>query len=141
MDEWFSRIAPLALGATLAASVAIAQAPSWTDGIQAAYRGEAWSAGTITTVVTEFAKPGANGGTSGGLEGSYRFLEAPDRWVEGSLVACRPEGDLTLRCQWRDRFGQGVAQFVFTPRLRSFTGSWSRDDGPGHPWTGTATPP
>jgi len=56
--------------------------------------------------------------------GKYQMSES-DEIVIGELSDCYNNTGNVLTCQWRDKYGMGGVDFIFTPDYSSFNGRWS----------------
>jgi hypothetical protein len=121
MDRIARGIAAVAVATAAVAAVAPARATEtgdWLRLIPDAYDGEIYSGKDFMPGATEFA-PGADGPT-----GRYAFTEPGQEAVEGTLDRCVAPKPLTLVCRWTDRYGSGLAGFVFDETLQRFDGHW-----------------
>ncbi|MFZ2102975.1 MAG: hypothetical protein WAU86_20665 [Oricola sp.] len=93
------------------------------------YIGCAVSSGTWVPIATTLSVSGD------GLSGDYVFIEAPDRWVPGTLAFASREGDARVTFVWTDIYGTGSASFGFSAGGNRFDGYWT-GNGERFPWSG-----
>ena len=68
--------------------------------------------------------------------GSY-FMSESDAIVDGELSGCYKNTGNILTCQWRDKYGMGGVDFIFSPDFGSFNGRWSINGREGaYKWSG-----
>jgi hypothetical protein len=69
-------------------------------------------------------------------KGKY-FMSEIDGIVTGELTDCYNSTGNILTCQWRDKYGMGGVDFMFTPDYSSFNGRWSISGKEGaYKWSG-----
>lgn len=68
--------------------------------------------------------------------GKY-FMSESESIVIGELSACYNNLGNVLTCQWRDKYGKGGVDLIFTPDYSSFNGRWSITGKEGaYKWSG-----
>ena len=68
--------------------------------------------------------------------GKY-YMNEQDEIVTGQLSACYSNSGTVLTCQWRDKYGAGGVDFIFTPDYSVFNGRWSIGGKEGaYKWSG-----
>lgn len=68
--------------------------------------------------------------------GNY-FMSESDAIVPGELSDCYKSTASILTCQWRDKYGMGGVEFMFTPDYSAFSGRWSISGQEGaYKWSG-----
>jgi len=66
------------------------------------------------------------------------YMSESDEIVAGQLSACYNNTGNVLTCQWRDKYGMGGVDFIFTSDYSSFNGRWSISGKEGaYKWHGT----
>lgn len=58
------------------------------------------------------------------VAGKY-FMNEQDEIIVGKISGCYNNTGNVLTCQWRDKYGTGGVDFIFTPDYSSFNGRWS----------------
>lgn len=77
------------------------------------------------------------GRISSHAEGGSYFMSEIDGIVTGELTSCYNNTGNILTCQWRDKYGFGGVEFMFTPDFSSFNGRWSISGKEGaYKWSG-----
>ena len=61
----------------------------------------------------------------GNIVGEYVFYEGSDGQYSGDLYNCNIMDIETLRCTWKDIWGEGIFQIIFSEDFNSFSGFWS----------------
>lgn len=114
------RPARLLLVAVVAFAGAAGAQDAWWRGLNGRYVGPAESGGKSATVTTNLrTEPG------GGVLGTFAFAEPGNVSYSGTIDSCIVSGQLTLRCRWVDRYGNGPVELTFRPDLSSFSGKWT----------------
>ena len=68
--------------------------------------------------------------------GKYIMSEQEDI-VRGEVFDCYNNAGNALTCKWRDKYGMGGVDFIFTPDYSSFSGRWSINGTDGtYKWSG-----
>lgn len=68
--------------------------------------------------------------------GKY-FMSEQDEIIVGKISNCYDNIGNVLTCQWRDKYGTGGVDFIFTPDYASFSGRWSINGKEGaYKWSG-----
>jgi hypothetical protein len=73
--------------------------------------------------------------SGGRLSGTYEF-EDDGRWESGTLDPAPLESDGSVKFVWHDKYGSGVLTLQFHDDFSSFSGAWSKYQGPVLDWTG-----
>ena len=69
-------------------------------------------------------------------EGKY-FMSEKDNIVVGEISDCYNNTGTVLTCKWRDKYGTGGVDLIFTPDYASFNGRWSISGREGaYKWSG-----
>jgi hypothetical protein len=124
------------LMATLLAGCQSTPAPQlgpWVKNIIGIYTGPiTLGTGDVVAGTTTFALA-----PDGALTGEYELLLEKRADAPGTLQSFDLVDTHTLRCRWRDKYGAGELQMVFSPDRKSFEGLW-RYDGQTlrRPWNG-----
>ena len=97
------------------------------------YLGSIESSNEYLPVITTIAKIGVKSGLA---TGQY-FMSEQDAIIIGELSGCANNSGNVLTCQWRDQYGKGGVDFVFTADYASFSGRWSVNGQEGaYKWSG-----
>lgn len=131
----------MALAAVMAAALCVAgcqsgpkpQMGKWVKEIVGVYKGPVTlGVGDVVPGKTTFSLA-----PDGALTGEYE-LQIPGRSeAPGTLQGFDQVDTHVLRCRWRDKYGAGELQMVFSPDRRSFEGLWRYDgDTTRRPWNG-----
>ena len=86
------------------------------------YLGSIESSNEFLPVITTLVPLGSV--TDSADAGKYQMSES-DEIVIGTLSGCYNNTGNVLTCQWRDKYGMGGVDFIFTPDYSSFNGRWS----------------
>jgi len=71
------------------------------------------------------------------VAGGKYFMSEQDEIIVGNLSNCYNNSGDILTCQWRDKYGTGGVDFIFTPDYTSFNGRWSINGKEGaYKWSG-----
>jgi hypothetical protein len=92
------------------------------------YEGAMDSAGEPVLAYTYFNE---EQGVITGRYVAYEEIERADATPTiGALTACHQVAPRQLQCRWDDKYGYGMAAFVFSVDHSSFIGAWSADHDP-----------
>ena len=71
------------------------------------------------------------------VAGGKYVMSEHDAIVTGEVFDCMNNTGNVLTCQWRDKYGTGGVDFVFTPDYSAFNGRWSINGAEGSfKWSG-----
>ena len=74
----------------------------------------------------------------GALTGEYELLLPNGPEAPGTLSGFDQVDTHVLRCRWRDKYGAGELQMLFTPDRKAFGGVWRyAEDTTWRSWNGT----
>ncbi len=62
----------------------------------------------------------------GTLAGDYEFLENGNK-ISGTLYDFQAHDPLVLKCKWRDKYGTGSLEMLFSEDVAQFAGQWGVD--------------
>ena len=97
------------------------------------YLGSIESSNEFLPVITTLSSTSI---TEGVTSGKY-FMSERDAIVNGEIFDCYNSAGNFLTCQWRDKYGIGSVDFIFTPDYASFNGLWSINGTEGaFKWSG-----
>ncbi len=98
------------------------------------YLGSIESSNEFLPIITTLVPVGKDGDNV--AVGKY-FMSESDSIVKGELSACYQNLGNVLTCQWRDKYGKGGVDLIFTPDYASFNGRWSVTGQEGaYKWSG-----
>lgn len=98
------------------------------------FLGSIESSNEFLPIITNLTSVGSI--TSNADAGEY-FMSEIDGIVTGEITDCYNSTGNILTCQWRDKYGFGGVEFIFTPDYSSFNGRWSISGKEGaYKWSG-----
>lgn len=98
------------------------------------YLGSIQSSNEYLPVITTLL---AASSTSDDVAAGKYFMNEQDEIIVGKISKCYNNTGNVLTCQWRDKYGTGGVDFLFTPDYSSFSGRWSINGKEGaYKWSG-----
>lgn len=98
------------------------------------YLGSIESSDEFLPIITTLTSVGSI--TDDVTSGKY-FMSERDAIINGEIFDCYNNTGNVLTCQWRDKYGMGGVDFIFTPNYSTFNGRWSVNGAEGaYKWSG-----